>query len=263
MKKYIFSVFLFFPIISNASGWPDLSGVNKNDVTVYVHPAWDGGDDGSGRDYSKEENRKYYEISLHSHGKTILTTFKDQICNFKENPAKERVSFSCVKSKESMACYFEINSKNELENTSCDENVATPLSGVTYKIVPNNTDDFWSYEAEYICVSGCNIDPMTPQRMYQDHWEGSKPSCFEHRETKLKLKKLAYVRNQPSISSRIIAGYAKSSIVEIIDRDKTCRTYVFNGDLVDGQWVKVKNISDKESEEGWIFDSYVEYPETP
>ena len=116
----------------------------------------------------------------------------------------------------------------------------------------------------YICVKGCN--PLAPERMKKDYWECEEdyPICNERKDTDVKIREEIFVRDRPSILGRIVGKYSGNTKVKIVKRDNICKRYSFKKDrAVDGQWIKVENISDKSDVSGWIFDYFVEYSQTP
>lgn len=147
MKK-IFAAVALAIIVSPclAEGWSDLSGKNRNGDTINVYPAWDAD---NSRDYSIEENRELFYVDVYKGGKAsegTSRTHKDQRCKFTEDKAGNRIRFSCENSGKS------------------------PLSGATYRIVPNSNPEDCSYQAEYHCISGCD-SPTTPRIMTKSYWE--------------------------------------------------------------------------------------------
>jgi len=131
-----------------AEGWSTLSGTNKNGALIFVEPAWDS-DHPPTRDYSTPENRELYWVTLYkggSAGEVPPITYKDQPCRFKENNEGQRIEFSCQKGSQS------------------------PLSGATYKIVPNKNPEDCSYESLYVCIRGCGGGNV-PAQMVKSWWE--------------------------------------------------------------------------------------------
>ncbi len=149
MKKSIVTIALL--VISHpcvAAGWSDLSGKNRNGDLIYITPAWEA-DPNSSRDYSIEANRELFYVDIYKGGKVseqTPKTYEDLRCKFQKNKVGQDIQFSCQTSGKS------------------------PLSGATYRIVPNKNPKDCSYAAKYICIHGCD-DPATPRTMNKSHWE--------------------------------------------------------------------------------------------
>lgn len=142
----------------------------------------------------------------------------------------------------------------------CDGNKKSPLYGVTYRYIKTNKlcKQIWQ------CVSGCNS--RAPKQMfYQIEYEPSvdEDDCKEHKDTDVKIREEILVRDRPDINGKIIGKYSANTRVKIIERNYNCMKYCFKDGTADGQWIKVKNLSDKSAVSGWIFDYFVEYSESP
>lgn len=153
MKKI---TFLLISVVLNtacfASGWESLNGENESGEMISITPAWDTWEVASGTvSYNPDIDGDLFYVDVEKSswlglGKSTKTTYKDLRCEFENNKSGERIRFLCKKSGKS------------------------PLSGTSYKIVPNKNPRDCSYQAIFICTQGCDR-PATPRKLTQAHWE--------------------------------------------------------------------------------------------
>jgi hypothetical protein len=147
----IFGLLITFSCL--ASGWSSLGGRNNVGDEISIYPFWDSWEAASGTvSYNPDTDSNLYYVDVKKGGvnsEKTNQTYRDLRCEFKRNNSGEPNEFSCKKGGKS------------------------PLSGTTYKIVPNKNPKDCSFQAMFICTHGCN-EATRPRKMTQSHWE-----CYE------------------------------------------------------------------------------------